>query len=183
MRYGRLLLGVAASALWLGAGNSFSYAQTTTDTSVTGLETVIVTARKRAEDAQSVPIAITALNQNDLDQLHIETIQDLSSIAPSVTVEPSTFRQDTLNITIRGQRNFDSSGQGGNPGLSFDTASAVYLDGVYYARAFGLTGALLRHEQRGRPQRPARHAGGTQHHRRRDPACDQRADRYISAAM
>ncbi len=142
MRYGRLLLGVAASALWLGAGSSFSDAQTTTDASVTGLETVIVTARKRAEDAQSVPIAITALSQNDLDQLHIETIQDLSSIAPSVTVEPSTFRQDTINITIRGQRNFDSSGQGGNPGLSFDTATAVYLDGVYYARAFGLTGAL-----------------------------------------
>ncbi|HKD47534.1 MAG TPA: TonB-dependent receptor [Rhizomicrobium sp.] len=111
-------------------------------TAVAGLETVIVTARKRAEDAQTVPIAITALNQNDLDQLHIETIQDLSSIAPSVNVEPSTFRQDTINITIRGQRNFDSSSQGGNPGLSFDTASAVYLDGVYYARAFGLTGAL-----------------------------------------
>ena len=142
MRYGRLLLGVAASALWLSASNSSSDAQTATDASVTGLETVIVTARKRAEDAQSVPIAITALNQNDLDQLHIETIQDLSSIAPSVTVEPSTFRQDTVNITIRGQRNFDSSGQGGNPGLSFDTATAVYLDGVYYARAFGLTGAL-----------------------------------------
>jgi iron complex outermembrane receptor protein len=142
MRYGRLLLGVAASALWLGAGNSSSDAQTANDASVTGLETVIVTARKRAEDAQSVPIAITALSQNDLDQLHIETIQDLSSIAPSLTVEPSTFRQDTVNITIRGQRNFDSSGQGGNPGLSFDTASAVYLDGVYYARAFGLTGAL-----------------------------------------
>jgi len=142
MRYGRLLLGVAASALWLGAGSSSSDAQTATDASVTGLETVIVTARKRAEDAQSVPIAITALSQNELDQLHIETIQDLSSIAPSLTVEPSTFRQDTVNITIRGQRNFDSSGQGGNPGLSFDTATAVYLDGVYYARAFGLTGAL-----------------------------------------
>ena len=69
--------------------------------------------------------------------------QDLSSVAPSVDIEPTTFRQDTLNITIRGQRNFDSSGQGGNPGLSFDTASAVYKDGVYYARAVGLTGSLF----------------------------------------
>src|ERR1700744_3932641 len=144
MLYGRLLLGVAASALWLGADISPSSAQSAGDnSSATGLETVIVTARKRAEDAQSVPIAITALNQNDLDQLHIETVQDLSSIAPSVTIEPSTFRQDTVNITIRGQRNFDSSGQGGNPGLSFDTASAVYVDGVYYARAVGLTGSLF----------------------------------------
>jgi len=143
MRYGHFLMGVAASAVWLGAGTSSSMAQTAADTSAAStLETVIVTARKRAEDEQTVPISITALNQSDLDQLHIQTIQDFTSIAPSVTVEPSTFRQDTLNVTIRGQRNFDNSSQGGNPGLSFDTASAVYVDGVYYARAFGLTGAL-----------------------------------------
>ena len=143
MRYGGLLLGVAASAMWLGAGASPSVAQTAGDASaVTGLETVVVTARKRAEDEQTVPISITALNQTDLDQLHIETLQDISAIAPSVDIEPSTFRQDTLNITIRGQRNFDSSAQGGNPGLSFDPATAIYLDGVYYARASGLTGAL-----------------------------------------
>ena len=148
---GRLAFGVAASALWLGAGLGAAGAQTATpsDTanagqtaSATGFETVIVTARKRDEDAQTVPISITALSQSDLDNLHIQTIQDFSSIAPSVVIEPSTFRQDTLNVTIRGQRNFDSSSQGGNPGLSFDTATAIYQDGVYDARAFGLTGSL-----------------------------------------
>ncbi len=148
MRYGRFCTSAAISALWLGAGLAPSKAQTDTQTAATraaattGFETVIVTARKRAEDAQTVPISITTFNQSDLDQLHVLTIQDLTSVAPSVDVEPSTFRQDTLNITIRGQRNFDSSSQGGNPGLSFDTASAVYVDGVYYARAVGLTGAL-----------------------------------------
>ena len=144
MRYGELYVGAAVAALWLGAGLVPAAAQNNVQVaSNNGLETVIVTARKRAEDAQTVPISITALSQNDLDQLHIQTIQDLSSIAPSVVVEPSTFRQDTLNVTIRGQRNFDSSSQGGNPGLSFDTASAVYVDGVYYARAVGLTGSLF----------------------------------------
>ena len=43
-------------------------------------------------------------------------------MAPSVYVAPTTFRQDTLNVTIRGQRNFDSPSGGGNPGLAFDTA-------------------------------------------------------------
>jgi iron complex outermembrane recepter protein len=153
MRFGGILTMVALSALWLGAGfapvqaQAANGAQTTQQTAsnesaVSGLETVVVTARKRPENEQTVPIAITALNQNDLDNLHIETLQDISSIAPSVDVEPSTFRQDTLNITIRGQRNFDSSSQGGNPGLSFDTATAIYVDGVYYARSFGLTSAL-----------------------------------------
>jgi iron complex outermembrane receptor protein len=144
----RLLLALLTTSGLVTAAPSFAQSDATPDASAAGantagLETVVVTARKRAEDAQVVPISITALNQNDLDQLHVQTLQDLSSVAPSVDIEPSTFRQDTLNITIRGQRNFDSSGQGGNPGLSFDTASAVYVDGVYYARAVGLTGSLF----------------------------------------
>jgi iron complex outermembrane receptor protein len=142
MRYGRFLTGVAMSALWLGAGAVPAGAQAQTAT-VSGLETVIVTARKRTENAQSVPISITAFNQDELNKLSVLTIQDLKTVSPSVYVQPTAFRQDTLNITIRGQRNFDSPSGGGNPGLAFDTASAVYKDGVYYARAVGLGGSLF----------------------------------------
>ncbi|MBW8708978.1 MAG: TonB-dependent receptor, partial [Alphaproteobacteria bacterium] len=112
-------------------------------TQVAGLEKIVVTARRREEDQQTVPISITALNQADLDKLSIKTIEDLKYVSPSVYIAPTTFRQDTLNITIRGQRNFDAPSGGGNPGLAFDTASAVYKDGVYYARAIGLTGSLF----------------------------------------
>src|SRR5690348_14079822 len=149
MRYGKLCAGVCVSALWLGAGLGSAAAQTGTQTSNTqvasntGLETVIVTARKRAEDAQTVPISITAFNQDELTKLNVQTIQDLKYAAPSVYIAPTAFRQDTLNVTIRGQRNFDSPSGGGNPGLAFDTASAVYKDGVYYARAVGLGGSLF----------------------------------------
>ena len=144
MRYGRFYTGAAVTALWLGAGLAPSEAQTVTQTaSATGLETVIVTARKRTENAQEVPISITALNQDELTKLNVQTIQDLKYVAPSVYIAPTTFRQDTLNITIRGQRNFDAPSGGGNPGLAFDTASAVYKDGVYYARAVGLGGSLF----------------------------------------
>jgi iron complex outermembrane receptor protein len=117
--------------------------QDTTGTNAMGLETVVVTARKRAENEQAVPISITALTQADLDKLNIRTVEDLKYVSPSVYIAPTTFRQDTLNITIRGQRNFDAPSGGGNPGLGFDTASAVYKDGVYYARAIGLTGSLF----------------------------------------
>ena len=114
-----------------------------TSTASNGLETVIVTARKVAEDAQTVPISITALSAADLDKLNVRTTADLQSVSPSVTVQPSTFRQDTLDITIRGQRNFDSPSGGGNPGLDFDPATAIYQDGVYYARSVGLTGQMF----------------------------------------
>ncbi len=79
------------------------------DTQVAGLEKVVVTARKRQEDEQVVPISITAYNQADLDRLNIKTIEDLRYSSPSVYIAPTTFRQDTLNVTIRGQRDFDSS--------------------------------------------------------------------------
>ena len=108
-----------------------------------GLETVIVTARKVAENIQTVPISISAFSQRDLDNLNVKTIEDLKYAAPSVYVQPTAFRQDALNVTIRGQRNFDAPSGGGNPGLAFDTATAIYKDGVYYARAVGLTGALF----------------------------------------
>lgn len=142
MQYHRFLVGAAVSALWLGAGMAPSAAQSNTQTA-SALETVVVTARKREENAQSVPISINAFNQDELSKLNVLTIQDLKTVSPSVYVQPTAFRQDTLNVTIRGQRNFDSPSGGGNPGLAFDTASAVYKDGVYYARAVGLGGSLF----------------------------------------
>ena len=103
----------------------------------TAFDTVVVTARKRDETAQSVPISIDAFDQSAVDRLGIQTLEDLRFSSPSVYAAPSTFRQDTLNITIRGQQNFPSTG------LQFDTSAAVYVDGVYYARPVGLTGSLF----------------------------------------
>lgn len=103
----------------------------------TAFDALIVTARKRSELAQTVPISISAYDQNSIDKLNIETIADLRTVAPSVYVAQSTFRTDTINVTIRGQRNFEATG------LQFDTAAAVYVDGVYYARPVGLNGALF----------------------------------------
>ena len=116
-------------------------AQSDADTG--GFETVIVTARKIAEDAQTVPISITALTAADLSKLDINTTSDLQSITPSFAVQPSTFRQDTLDITVRGQRNFDSPSGGGNTALDFDPSLAIYQDGVYYARSIGITGQMF----------------------------------------
>jgi iron complex outermembrane receptor protein len=133
------LLLVSAAGAWAGPACAQAVADTTSR--VAGLENVIVTARKRAEPEQSVPISITAYSQADLDRLDIRTIEDLRYSAPSVYIAPTTFRQDTLNVTIRGQRDFDSSS--GQSVMSFDPAAAVYMDGVYLARPVGLTAGLF----------------------------------------
>lgn len=98
---------------------------------------IVVTARKREETLQSVPISINTFDQGSVARLDIRTIEDIRFSSPSVYIAPSTFRQDTINITIRGQQNFPSTG------LQFDTSAAVYVDGVYHARPVGLTGSLF----------------------------------------
>jgi len=51
-----------------------------------GLEEIVVTARRREERAQSIPLAITAFSQNDVEQKHIVQIKDLIRAVPSLSV-------------------------------------------------------------------------------------------------
>jgi iron complex outermembrane receptor protein len=137
------LLGASAIAVALMSLAPGATAQTSAGAApaatapATVFDEVVVTARKRDEVAQSVPISIDVFDQAAVNRLGVETLEDLRYSAPSVYMAPSTFRQDTLNITIRGQQNFQSTG------LQFDTSTAVYVDGVYYARPVGLTGSLF----------------------------------------
>ena len=107
-----------------------------TPTDASGFTEVVVTARKRDELAQSVPIAMDILTPVELDNKNIRSIQDLRFVSPSVYIQADQFQQDTVNITIRGLRNFPSNG------VQFDTAAAVYIDGVYIARTQGLAASL-----------------------------------------
>ena len=134
--FASISVAVLTAAVVLG-GPAEVWAQTVPGDGVTAFDAIIVTARKRDELAQTVPISISAYDDVAVKRLNIETIQDLRFSAPSVYVAQSTFRTDTLNVTIRGQRNFEATG------LQFDTASAVYVDGVYYARPVGLNGTLF----------------------------------------
>src|SRR5882757_7432588 len=53
------------------------------------LEEIVVTARRKEERVQSVPIAITAFSQADLEKQHIENVQDLARTVPSLAVSNS----------------------------------------------------------------------------------------------
>ena len=126
-----------ATAFALAAATPAAGQAQETSSATSGFEEITITARKREETLQSVPLAITAFTQEDLIAQNVVTLGDLRYVAPGLTVQPDTFRQDTLNITIRGQRNFPSDG------IQFDTATAVYVDGIYYARTQGLTATLF----------------------------------------
>ncbi len=97
-----------------------------------GLEEVIVTAQKREESAQSVPITVTALSASQIESTYSRDIQDVESLVPNLIVDP-ILGNGTASISIRGLQLNDVE-------KSFDPAVAVYLDGIYLANT---TGALL----------------------------------------
>ena len=64
---------------------------------------IVVTARRREESAQTVPVSVTAFNGEMLREKAIVSTQDLTYTTPGLNVAPQTSR-DTPSIVIRGQR-------------------------------------------------------------------------------
>ena len=103
------------------------------------LETITVTAQKRAQDVQEVPIAITAVTGDILQDRGITTVDQLSSMAPNVTLDAGTpFSGSTsvLAAYVRGIGQNDFA-------FNLDPGVGVYVDGVYLARSVGANTDLL----------------------------------------
>lgn len=131
-----LLGGVAISAIFVSGP---ALAQSSTITAADAVENVIlVTATKREEDAQDVPIAITALDQEQITASGVTGIEDLRAAVPSLNVTTAVAGFGLPRI-----RGIGATGQG--PGV--ENPVAVYVDGVYYGSAFGILQSLFDTEQ------------------------------------
>src|SRR5262245_24874924 len=85
-----------------------------------GLDEVVVTARRREESMQSVPVAITALSGEALREQQVQTLEDVRFHAPSFQVSPSPFGSAVPGISIRGQRQLEAL-------ITLDPAVGVYF--------------------------------------------------------
>ncbi|MBK7171619.1 MAG: TonB-dependent receptor [Gammaproteobacteria bacterium] len=94
-----------------------------------GLEEIIVTAQRREENLQAVPIAVTALGADMLESFRVADIQDLSGLAPNLYLLDQGVRSTPV-VSIRGIR----SGTSDN---AVDPKVGLYLDGVYVGRSVG----------------------------------------------
>ncbi len=95
-----------------------------------GLEEIVVTAQKREQSVQDVPIAVTALSSEVLEANRVVTVQDLSGLAPGMIVRPSAGGIATPSFTIRGQNSFGVV-------AGSDKQISIYLDGVYISSPRG----------------------------------------------
>ncbi|HMG46350.1 MAG TPA: TonB-dependent receptor [Allosphingosinicella sp.] len=84
-------------------------------------DVIIVTAQKRSENLQNVPISIQALGTQQLEELNVANFQDYTRLLPSISYQ--TFQPGTTNVYIRGV----ASGGDGNHSGSLPSVG-VYLD-------------------------------------------------------
>ena len=111
----------------LAAAVAFSSVSVASLAETVTLEEVIVTAQKREQDLQQVPVAITAYNAMELEAKGITTITDLEKSVPNTQFRASRATNSTLTAYIRGVGQQD-------PLWGFEPGVGVYVDDVYYAR-------------------------------------------------
>jgi len=97
------------------------------------METVTVSARRRDERLQDVPLAVTAFSARALERANIQSLADLQERVPNLTVYASRGTNTTLTAFIRGVGQAD-------PVWGVDPGVGIYFDDVYMARP---QGALL----------------------------------------
>lgn len=98
-----------------------------------GIDTIIVTARRKGEDLQETPVAISAITGEGLEARNIARVDQASQVVPNLVFEPVaplTGSSNNGSIFIRGIGTTEFS-LGTEPGVG------VYVDEVYMARISG----------------------------------------------
>ena len=121
MRFNKLLTTSASAIVLTAVAATGAAAQ-----EVTSVDEIIVTAQKREQSLQDVPIVVTACRRKLLQDAGVRDIKDLTILTPGLTVT-STSNETSTTARIRGVGTV-----GDNPGL--ESSVGVVIDGVYRPR-------------------------------------------------
>ncbi|MDP9066083.1 MAG: TonB-dependent receptor [Pseudomonadota bacterium] len=97
------VIGVCVLLAQQGAAAATAAASSTVDTGAGMLDEITITAQRREEKLDKVPISVTAFSQKVMDDLHIRSFNDLATIVPGLIVSnPVAGFQDSSDVAIRG---------------------------------------------------------------------------------
>ncbi len=114
---------VSSTIIGLSAGHS-AYAQNSPSSSIDKMDEIVVTAQRREQKVQDVPISLTALSGNQLANYGITSSEQLDKIAAGVVISQYGASSTITLINIRGVAQLDYADHQESP-------NAVYLDGAY----------------------------------------------------
>ena len=132
MKNPRLLSISIAAITGLGALGLPALAQA----QASSLEEIVVTARKRQESAQDVPVAVTVFTADELDKRGIREFTDLSVNNPNVSIRAGANGAISNTVAIRGNVQNDVTSQ-------IDPAVGTYIDGMVVGRTYGMNGSMI----------------------------------------
>ncbi|QNQ11636.1 TonB-dependent receptor [Sphingomonas alpina] len=134
MVYRKILLAAASGVALIAGGQALAQEAPAQTASVPdqaadnsgGLDDIIVTAQKREQSLQDVPISITAFSSESIAALGAQSVGDLDTYTPGLSINDSSVTQPSY--TIRGVSTDDF-------GIGTDPAVGIFIDGVYSARS------------------------------------------------
>jgi iron complex outermembrane recepter protein len=127
-RYTHLAL-VAGGLALVGVPDSSSWAQTGAEDRV--IEEVVVTARYREERLQEIPLAITALNAEDIEIRAFRNSYEIGYTVPNASFRPAQAAfGNTMTAYIRGVGQYDFD-------FAFEPGVGIYIDDVYHPFTLG----------------------------------------------
>ena len=136
---------------------------------VAAIEEIVVLAERREAKLQEVPIAVSALSSEDLQNRQAYNIENIGAQVPNLLSTKSSGSPTNLRVFMRGL------GQSESTMPTAESAVGIYVDDVYMARINGCEPATAGYRTHRGTAWPAGHAVWTQHHQRRAQ------DRYAAA--
>lgn len=88
---------------------------------------IIVTATRRAEDIQDIPIAVTAVGQEQLDKQGVVNVQNITQVSPSFSTSSAQIASGSVVLRIRGVGTTSNN-------IGFESAVGIFIDGAYQSR-------------------------------------------------
>lgn len=113
---------------------SVAYAQSAQDDAADDSNEIIVTATKREQTLQDVPVAVSVTSADTIERAQIRDIKDLANVVPSLRVSQLQSSANT-NFFIRG------FGNGAN-NAGIEPSVGLFVDGVYRSRSAAMIGDL-----------------------------------------
>ena len=102
----------------------------------TAIEEIVVTARKRAENLQDVPVTVSAFSGEDLEYQSATEFTDIAVQVPNLFISEVQGDPTIAAISLRGQAQADTL-------LTTDSSVGVYIDGINFPRQTGLNANMF----------------------------------------
>lgn len=117
-----LMAALCTSAMTVPAYAQDQGAEETVDDNV-----IIVTATRRAQDVQDIPLAVTAVSPVQLEQQGVVNVQNIGSVSPSFSTSNAQTASGTVVLRIRGVGTTSNN-------IGFESAVGIFVDGAYQSR-------------------------------------------------